>query len=646
MEFSLYDSPYCPVIDNMSVYYKHLPCMAPSDFHWYVNSAAWLAENFKGVFSDKEICGGLQLKSGVQKWYKGLIDKLYQVMRTSTGTQCPITTYDEVFNKPHSCKLTVIKAHNIPPLRKLDDIKTDCIQLTMRDDAVTDNWLAFTGSSSEVVIGFLCGCPQSGRLQLTDSSGSISIVSVALDNDHKNADCPYAQPSHLEGLWLIRGFKMSCESFDIKGDSSRKSTLPYLLVDMRQCVQIKVNRLKALPCKVCFNNPGQSSELHHNSKSLKLTMKDPLSYNLFHSRFSVEESHTVLVEFQGPEVKNYDLLRVGMQYELQGLCGKCLNKQMAITTTVLHPIIFDSNSMKMLEKEMRNELKLPNVWEILVVDKKMDSLVSFVGIIVSRQLELSNKPIIPNSQLNHTSLQFFPVGNEHKIVVKIHDLTRSDVIILYIEPGKWVYSLGLLCGSQIAVYHAMKRISQSGNIYCTFAASTCIEVLSYQPQQLSIANPNAELQLSDLLSSDLRRTFLCDFSYDSVGNPIVQYLCRVQVRVSHCQRVMLKWECSRCAQTVKGKSCSNCLSDLQIFKANAKFIVEDCSGEAILFADDSLVCDILHLTPKQWGQLQQATQSSGTLIYVRNWHGGDHHWKVGLYICQNMTDQHLMDKNR
>ena len=393
-------------------------------------------------------------------------------------------------------------------------------------------------------------------------------MTVALDSGHESMNCPFAQPSHLEGLWFIRDFKMACETFDINAGSNRKSTLPYLLVDMRHCVQLKVKHKKAPSCKVCLDKFGQSSELYQNSKSLKLMAKDPLSYGLFYSQFSGEESQTVLLEFQKSEVKLYDFLRVGMRYHLQGVCAECLNKQMG--AAVLHHILFDSSLMKLSEEEPRSELKMSNVWEILVVDKERNSLASFVGVIISRQLELSNKPQHPDSQ-PHPSLHLFPTGTQHNIILKIRDLTRPDVITLYIEPGKWIYSLGLLCGSQIAVYRAIKRMSQSSNVYCVFAASTCIEVLSYQPQLLSITNPNAELCVGDLLLLDLCRTFLCDFAYDSVGNPIVQYLCRVQVRISYCQRVMLKWECRRCRQTVKGKSCSKCLSDVQTFKAEAKY---------------------------------------------------------------------------
>ena len=66
-----------------------------------------------------------------------------------------------------------------------------------------------------------------------------------------------------------------------------------------------------------------------------------------------------------------------------------------------------------------------------------------------------------------------------------------------------------------------------------------------------------------------------------------------------------------------------------------RFVVEDSSGEAILYAGGVLVQAILRLSLKQWTDLEQLTCSAGTIVYVRNWHGRDNHWKVcwlGLMI--------------
>ena len=430
----------------------------------------------------------------------------------------------------------------------------------------------------QVVVGVLSSCFVSGRLQLTDSSGSIDILTVKLGSSIQTG-CSYALPSQIGGIWAIRNFKMVCETIDVKKGDNAKSIFPYLLVDMNQCVQLRPKRgdsRNKLCCCLCPDKSKNASQTSLDCLILILTVKDPLTIKQFYAQFSVEgNSQTVLVEFYDLEVNYYDLLRVGRRYRIDGLCAKCLEKRKVMN--VFQPIRFDSNIMRLAEEPSCEDIRIQHVSEILFVDQeRKDSLVSFHGVIISHQLQLSSKPNLFASK-NHSSPSYlFPVGHQYTVVLIIRDIEGHDVVTLYVDQGKWVYQLGLLCGSRVVIRRAVKRLSESRNIYCVFASSTNIEVFAYQSEIPEVAAKlDARLDLHDLKGLEIRRSFLSDFVYDLAGNPRVQRLCRVQVRVGCCQHVMLKWQCSRCGQIVTGRKCSKCLSDMQTFNAEAKYVIND-----------------------------------------------------------------------
>ncbi|XP_015280021.1 PREDICTED: CST complex subunit CTC1-like [Gekko japonicus] len=243
------------------------------------------------------------------------------------------------------------------------------------------------------------------------------------------------------------------------------------------------------------------------------------------------------------------------------------------------------------------------------------TLVSFSGVIAERTLReclTGKKPVASHSDRQQEG-NFLPWDYTLKLSI-LPTCGPSTGLDVYVEATFLPYLWGMLPGARILFHNLQRRISRFRNVYCTYTASSCLSVLSPLPPA---SPPRPTDGGSRFPAAYLSRIQL---QPPSLGQ--VQVTCHVTCVLT----LSLSWTCSLCGSIIKEGRCSQqnppCSSCTGVIKANARILVEDGTGEAVVSCRNQQVREVLALSPKEWDVVQAHVRSKGFVCIRHNESGG------------------------
>ncbi|XP_074856917.1 CST complex subunit CTC1 isoform X2 [Carettochelys insculpta] len=243
------------------------------------------------------------------------------------------------------------------------------------------------------------------------------------------------------------------------------------------------------------------------------------------------------------------------------------------------------------------------------------SLVSFSGEIVERTL-CASPGNEKRSALCRTRRQkgaLLPWDHSVKLSVSAAP-GSSTVLDVYIAVDYTQHLWGLLPGAKILFQNLQRKISRFQNVYCTYIASSCISILALPPScPLLSSNPTGLSSKSPEATSP-SLVFLSNLLLQPHSPSQGKILCHLSCVLA----LSLQWICSVCSSIFKEGRCRRdsppCPSRIGVNQANAKILVEDGTGEALVLCSNQQVVALLGLSPVEWKVVQSSVQSRGSIF--------------------------------
>ncbi|KAM6474985.1 CST complex subunit CTC1 [Liasis olivaceus] len=256
----------------------------------------------------------------------------------------------------------------------------------------------------------------------------------------------------------------------------------------------------------------------------------------------------------------------------------------------------------MLEREQ----KMFSIAEILSLSFK-GSLVSFSGEIMERTLCDSHSG--KKSETDACAQKKgSPLPWNYTVKLSVASAFDSSVLLdVYIQAAFVPYLWGLLPGARILFQDLQCKISRFGNVYCIFIASSDVRVL--------IPPPHNSPQHLDSTSK---------FSLGYLSKILLQPLGQAQV-TCHLTCVLslsMRWFCDLCSNISRegrpNEYNTSCSSHTGMINATAKILVEDGTSEVVVFCKNQQVQQMLGLSPKEWGVIQNHIRIKGNICIQHN----------------------------
>ncbi|XP_060092784.1 CST complex subunit CTC1 [Heteronotia binoei] len=239
------------------------------------------------------------------------------------------------------------------------------------------------------------------------------------------------------------------------------------------------------------------------------------------------------------------------------------------------------------------------------------SLVSFSGVISERALcesRTGKKPVASCSDKLQQKGNFLPWDYTVKLSV-LPACGLSAGLDVYVEAAFLPCLWGALPGAKILFHNLQRKVSRFRNVYCTYVASSCVSVLSSPP----LPSPSRPIDGT----SNLPAMYLAQMQPQSPSLCQLRVTCHVTCVLS----LSLSWTCSLCDSIIKEGRCGQhnppCSSSTGVIKANARILVEDGTGEAVVSCRNQQVCGVLNLNPKEWDVVQAHVRRKG-LVSLRH----------------------------
>ncbi|XP_075293619.1 CST complex subunit CTC1 isoform X1 [Opisthocomus hoazin] len=234
------------------------------------------------------------------------------------------------------------------------------------------------------------------------------------------------------------------------------------------------------------------------------------------------------------------------------------------------------------------------------------SLVSFSGEIVERTLCASPKNEKPSVTLGLQKQKGSLLASDHSVKLSIAVAPGSPVVVdIYIAATYLQHLWGLLPGAKILVQNLERKISRFHNVYCTYIASSCVNIISLPASHLPFPSSSAGEASSPLL------VFLSSLQPHLQHLPQARILCHLSCVLT----LSLQWVCSLCSSIFREGRCTRhnppCPSHVGVRQASARVLVEDGTGEALVLCRNQHVAAVLGLSLPEWEALQNCVQSRG-----------------------------------
>ncbi|XP_044305635.1 CST complex subunit CTC1 isoform X1 [Varanus komodoensis] len=238
------------------------------------------------------------------------------------------------------------------------------------------------------------------------------------------------------------------------------------------------------------------------------------------------------------------------------------------------------------------------------------SLVSFSGVVVERCL-CESLPVNKSAVDLRTQRKGNLLPWDYTVKLSISPAAGSSVLLdIYVEAPYLPYLWGMLPGARLLFQNLQRKVSKFGNVYCTYIASSCMQVMAPPPHDspyhpLGSVSAPSEVYLFNVLLQ-----------------PPTLHPARAICHLTCILSLSLKWVCSLCNSTFaegRGSQCNlSCLSHVGMNKASARILVEDGTSEFVVLCKNQQVQDVLGLSPKEWDVVQQHVQSKGSIHIQHN----------------------------
>ncbi|AWO97407.1 putative CST complex subunit CTC1 [Scophthalmus maximus] len=230
----------------------------------------------------------------------------------------------------------------------------------------------------------------------------------------------------------------------------------------------------------------------------------------------------------------------------------------------------------------------PTVLSVSEVLDCSSELVCFQGLVCDR-ISLNNR----TSDSGHTN-----------IGVRLTMCDRNGRSLqVYLDLRHTPYPPGLLPGNTLLLSAFQRRLSRSGNVYCSYLPVSSITVVS----------------LGDTRSAPPPPPPMMHLGLWALGREQMSNVGQVKGHVVCFLFLQLQWSCSLCG-SVYTQSCSSsqCRSTSSVFQSKAKLVIDDGTGEAHVWFSGALVRPLLGLADSQWEGLQRALRVKGHIrVYPR-----------------------------
>eukprot|EP00742_Colponemidia_sp_Colp-10_P010835 GILJ01011949.1.p1 GENE.GILJ01011949.1~~GILJ01011949.1.p1 ORF type:complete len:1148 (-),score=153.98 GILJ01011949.1:18-3023(-) len=506
--------------------------------------------------------------------------------------------YEEFMNHRIGCKLNRFRQDFTYP--RIPTIQEFIRSIT--SESITEQW---------ILIGVVNGNPRTGRLELSDQTGSVDLIVSNL-----------LSVEDLGHIYQLGSYRIMSEP---NGDNN---TVKPVLVSNREDLICLFRQEPQQPA---------ANSLFGSAHGFEFTVlrKYPVTSSLhngeaqFHMEVTVTPtSPAAVIEFNGPAgLRWFPGLHAGGGYRVSGCDLQPL--QMAVKELepyqhqipkvyrVTHDSAFESVSRLtslLSDEETVVPIRSLLEWPLPCAKRKrfamdnLEDLVHFKGIVIHREYRQSDHPLIDNYTRKFLFRTNDASGNApSKIFLKIRDLDGPDSVDMYLDIFKFIEPRGLIPGAMVVVRRASRKMARSFNIYINFNAATDIEVVTVESPVISS---------TDSMLSQINRTRLIDLA---CSNQIVRSILKIQGAVSAVVYANFQWQCANCQEVVTlGVTCPRlCANGAKRFYAEASCVFDDGTADCQIHLNGDSVFELMRLPVEDRQKLEALCRRHGPLSLRR-----------------------------
>ncbi|XP_048583401.1 CST complex subunit CTC1 isoform X2 [Nematostella vectensis] len=236
----------------------------------------------------------------------------------------------------------------------------------------------------------------------------------------------------------------------------------------------------------------------------------------------------------------------------------------------------------------------------------------------SSRLDLPRLGAVKPSTAQSMGLGVCYLGNRN-VFLRVRDLGSPNTVDVYLDLRACPYVDGVRPGAIVQFCRLLKSRSHSGNLYCSFAACSSINVEHFAPITQPCLTASPKMPIEHALTANIPHRSLHELISIQSRGSFLQTVARVRCTVTAVQKVALSWRCLRCSHVVVKNECSfGCPAAGFRFAADARCLIEDGTAEAQLLLEDDTVTSLLRLSHDELSRLQGHVMSAGDLLYQRH----------------------------